>query len=109
MNKIVLIGRLVADPTELKTTNGDSYCRFRVAVDRNYVKADEEKTDFFNCIAWGKLGGIVCKYTKKGEVVAIDGTAHIKNYIDSVGTKRQVFEVEACEVQFFGKKQQENT
>lgn len=108
MNKIVLIGRLVADPTEIKTTNGDGGCRFRIAVDRNYRKSAEDTTDFFNCVAWGKVGENVLLYVKKGEVVAVDGAARIKKYTDSVGANRQAFEVEAREVHFFTKKQQEN-
>ena len=52
INRVILMGRLVADP-ELKTTNsGVSVCSFRIAVDRNYVKNGEQRqADFFDVVA----------------------------------------------------------
>ena len=52
INRVILMGRLVADP-ELKTTNtGISVTSFRIAVDRNYVKAGEQRqADFFDIVA----------------------------------------------------------
>lgn len=53
LNRVVLMGRLTADP-ELKTTpNGVSVTSFSIAVDRSYVKSGEErKADFFNIVCW---------------------------------------------------------
>ena len=53
LNRVILMGRITADP-ELKTTNtGVSVTSFSIAVDRNYVKQGEErKADFFNIVCW---------------------------------------------------------
>ena len=63
INRVVLMGRMVADP-ELKATNGGvSVVSFRIAVDRNYVKNGEErKADFFDIVAWRSTAEFVCKY-----------------------------------------------
>lgn len=43
LNRVILMGRITADP-ELKTTNtGVSVTSFSIAVDRNYVKQGEER------------------------------------------------------------------
>ena len=47
LNRVILMGRLVADP-ELKTTGtGISVTSFRIAVDRNYVKSGEDVLNKF--------------------------------------------------------------
>ena len=51
-NRVIMIGRLVADP-ELRTTpNGINVASLRIAVDRPYSKNAEKKSDFFNVVAW---------------------------------------------------------
>ena len=71
MNRIVLTGRITADP-ELKTSNnGTKYTRFGIAVAK---PRDREKVDFFNCVAFGELAEkVICKYATKGTMVGIDG------------------------------------
>ncbi len=60
------MGRLVSDP-ELKTTNsGLSVTSFRIAVDRGYVKAGEErKADFIDIVCWRNTAEFVCRYFGK--------------------------------------------
>ena len=74
INRVVLMGRLVADP-ELKTTNtGISVTSFRIAVDRSYVKAGEQRqADFFDIVAWRSSAEFVCRNFSKGSLIAIDG------------------------------------
>ena len=77
MNKIELMGRLVAD-VELKKASkkeGSDYARFTLAVPRKNVK---DKTDFINCVAFGKLAEVISKYCKKGQrIIGIQGTEYI--------------------------------
>lgn len=70
MNKIYLIGRSCKDCEVLKAGDKE-YTRINLAVNRKF---DKEKTDFFNCTAWGKLAtDVVAKYVKKGTKVAVVG------------------------------------
>ena len=99
------MGRLVADP-ELKTTNsGISVCSFRIAVDRNYVKAGEERlADFFDIIAWRSSAEFVCKHFSKGSLIAVDGHLQSRNYQTKDRQHRTVIEVQADNISFTGER-----
>lgn len=106
LNVVVLTGRLTADP-ELKTTNsGLSVCSFSIAVDRRYKSGEERQADFINIVAWRSSAEFVCKYFKKGQAIAVEGSIQTRRYEDKDGNKRTSFEVVANNVQFadFGKK-----
>lgn len=103
LNKVILMGRLVAQP-ELKTTNtGLSVCSVCVAVDRNYVKQGAERqTDFVNVIAWRQTAEFLCKYFAKGQLIALDGSLQSRTYQDKNGNNRSVTEVVADNIYFTG-------
>lgn len=105
LNRVILMGRLVADP-ELKTTNsGISVCSFRIAVDRNYVKAGEERlADFFDIIAWRSSAEFVCKHFSKGSLIAVDGHLQSRNYQTKDRQHRTVIEVQADNISFTGER-----
>lgn len=71
MNKITIIGNLTKD-VEVQTLSNTSVTKFTVAVKQRH--SQEDKVDFFNCSAFGKLGtDVIAKYTKKGSKVAVSG------------------------------------
>ena len=77
LNKVILMGRLTADPDVRQTTTGVSVTTFSLAVDRGYAKQGEEKqTDFINIVCWRGTADFVGKYFKKGQLVAVDGSIH---------------------------------
>lgn len=103
MNKIILIGRLTADPELRNTQSGTAVCTFRLAVDRRFKDKDGEKqTDFINIVAWRQLGELCSKYLGKGRQAAVSGALQIRNYEDKDGNKRVAAEVIAEDVQFLG-------
>ena len=99
------MGRLVSDP-ELKTTGtGISVTSFRIAVDRNYVKAGEErKADFFDIVCWRNTAEFVCRYFGKGSLIAVEGQLQSRTYQAKDGTNRYVVEVVADNVAFTGER-----
>lgn len=101
LNVAVLMGRLVADP-ELKHTPSDiAVTRFTIAVNRNYGKtAEERKTDFIDVVAWRGTAEFICKYFKKGQLIAVDGSIQTGSYQDKDGIKRKTFEIVANNVNF---------
>ncbi|MCI6496644.1 MAG: single-stranded DNA-binding protein [Anaeromassilibacillus sp.] len=105
LNRVILMGRLVADP-ELKTTqSGISVTSFRIAVERSYTKAGEERqTDFINIVCWRNTAEFVCKYFPKGSLIALEGQLQTRSYQDKDGTTRYVVEVLADKVSFTGEK-----
>lgn len=63
LNVVALMGRLVYDPELNTTQNGTNVCRFRIAVDRSFVRQGEErKADFIDVTAWRQTAEFVCKY-----------------------------------------------
>lgn len=111
LNVVVLTGRLVADP-ELKHTPTDvAVTSFAIAVSRKFVKAGEERqADFINIVAWRSTAEFVCRYFKKGQMIAIEGSIQTRTYQDKDGNKRKVFEVWANNVHFVeSKKEMGNT
>lgn len=98
LNKVILAGRLTADP-ELKTTpSGLSVTSFTVAVDRRFGK--EKQTDFISCVAWRQTAEFITKYFSKGNSICVCGSIQTRNYTDKNGNKRTAVEVVAEEATF---------
>ncbi len=101
LNVIALMGRLVADPELRHTPNGIATCTFRIAVDRSFVRQGEErKADFIDIVAWRQSAEFVCKYFRKGNLIAVNGSLQTRNYEDRNGNKRTAYEVVADNIHF---------
>ena len=105
INCAVIMGRLVADP-ELRTTgSGISVSSFTVAVDRSFVRQGEERqADFIDVIAWRQTAEFICKYFRKGSMIAIQAHIQTRMYEDKNGNKRKAVELVADNVSFCGSK-----
>lgn len=84
MNKVILMGRLTADPNLNQTQSGISSCRFSIAVNRQFVnkQTGERETDFINCVAWRQTAEFINRYFKKGSMICVEGTLRNNNYQD---------------------------
>jgi single-strand DNA-binding protein len=101
LNKVILMGRLTADPELRKTKQGTSVAAFTLAVDRSYSKQGEQaKTDFFDCVAWTGTAEFVSRYFAKGQRMAISGRLQTRNWEDNDGKKRKATEVVVKEAHF---------
>lgn len=105
VNCAVIMGRLVADP-ELRTTpNGISVTSFAVAVDRRFNRQGEDRqADFIDVVAWRQTADFVCKYFRKGSMIAIQGSLQTRMYEDKNGNKRKAVDLVADNVSFCGSK-----
>ena len=104
LNNAVIMGRICNDLELRKTQSGIDVTRFTVAVDRAYVKQGEErKTDFINVVAWRQTAEFVCKYFKKGSLIAVQGAIETGSY-EKDGRKNYTFEIKADNVSFCGGK-----
>ena len=90
MNNIQLLGRISKDLELKTTTSGKSVCSFDIAVTRKFNK---EITDFIPCTVWDKTAEIMCKFVKKGQLIAIDGSLYTRKYEDKNGNNRTAYEV----------------
>lgn len=101
-NKVILMGRLCADPELKTTTSGISVTSFRMAINRKITTKDENapKADFIDIVAWRGTAEIVCKYFTKGKPILVCGSLQSRNWQDKEGNKRVSIEVVADEVTF---------
>ena len=100
-NKVMIGGRLTADPENSQTTSGISMTRFSVAVNRRFAKdASQQQTDFFNVTAWRATADFVSKYFKKGSSIFVIGTLQNRSWTDQNGQKRYATDIVAEEVSF---------
>lgn len=100
LNKVILMGRLVADPELRQTTSAISVCRFRVAVDRPYVKDRERQADFIGVTCWRQTAEFVSRYFSKGKMIIVEGSLRNNDYTDKDGVKHYTLEVQADNVSF---------
>lgn len=100
MNKVVLIGRMVADPElNFQANSGMAICRFRLAVTRPFKK---DETDFINCIAFNKRAEAIAQYLTKGRQLAVTGSIRTGSYDAKDGTKRYTTDIVVDSFEFIG-------
>ena len=110
MNKIVLTGRLTANPECRYTANNTAVTSFTLAVDRNFKNEDGNKeADFINIVAWNKKAELINQYLKKGDKIGIIGRLQVRNYQNDKGENRRVTEVVLEEIEFLQSKPKEES
>lgn len=105
VNKVMLMGRLGADP-ELKTlSSGQAVANFTIATSENWVDRDgqkQEKTEWHRIVVWGKLAELCRQYLGKGRQVFVEGKLQTRSWEDQQGQKRYTTEIVANNIQFIG-------
>ncbi len=104
--KAVIIGHLGRDPEVRYTPDGLAVANFSVAAtEKVRVKGQEnDRTEWFKVIAFGKLGEICGQYLSKGRQVYVEGRLQSSEYEDKEGNKRFSLEVIASQMQMLGSK-----
>lgn len=95
MNKIIMMGRLTRDPEIRYANNANgSYAiaRYTLAVDRKFNR-EEQGADFFNCVAFGRMGEFAEKYFKKGTKLVIAGRVQTGSYTNRDNVKIPTFDI----------------
>jgi len=124
INKVILVGRLGADPVRRETKNGNPVVSFSLATSRrlsaesaagqgasgamNATEGEDgvarplEVTQWHRIVAWGKQGETCSRFLRKGDSVYIEGSLRSHKYEGKEGITRLAFEVVAEEVSFLG-------
>lgn len=102
MNKVILMGRLTANPDYRQTPQGSPVCRFTIAVSRNYVSKNsgQREADFIDIEAWNTQADFVSRYFSKGKPIIVEGSLKNNNYTDQNGIKHYTMRVQASAVYF---------
>lgn len=103
LNVVAIMGRLSRDPELRTTASGKSVATFTIACDRN---RKDSGADWIHITAWERTAEFVCRYFKKGSLIAVDGRLQSRSYQDKSGNNRTAIEVVANNVHFAGEKKE---
>ena len=108
INKVILVGRLGKDPEIRSTPSGTSVASFSLATDEKFTDRNgekQERTEWHNIVAWGKLAEICGQYLKKGKLVYIDGSIRTDSWDDKEsGQKKYRTEIVANTMKMLDRK-----
>lgn len=101
LNKVIMIGHLVADPELKQTQSGISVTSFRIGVTRRFTKQGEQPvSDFFDVVAWRSTAEFVTRFFRKGRPICVVGSLQNRQWTDKDGNKRTTAEIQADECSF---------
>ena len=109
LNKVVLCGRMTADPELKQTASGIAVVSFTLAVNRRYQSkagenAQAQQADFISIVAWRQTAEFISRYFRKGSAICITGSIQTRSWQDQQGQKRYTTEVVADEAMFVDSK-----
>ena len=102
LNKVILVGRVVADPEIRSTPSGQQVCSLRIATNRIWRDAGGERketTEYHNVVLWRRLAEIASQFLTKGSLVLIEGRLQTRNWQDASGNQRYRTEIIAERMQ----------
>jgi single-strand DNA-binding protein len=110
VNKVMLIGNLVADPEVKASPKGTYVAKLRLATN-TYIGKDEngnarEETEFHFLVAFGKTAEFAGQYLGKGRLIFVDGRLQTSSWQDAAGQKRWRTEVVVEQLRPLGGKPQ---
>lgn len=101
LNKIIVQGRLTANPELRRTQSGTAVASATVAVDRDFKNQDGSRdTDFIPIVAWKGTGEMLAKYFEKGQMILLSGRLQLRDWTDKEGNKRRTAEIVADSIYF---------
>ncbi|MBE6547181.1 MAG: single-stranded DNA-binding protein [Ruminococcaceae bacterium] len=104
MNKVVLAGRLTADPELKQTQSGVPVLSFSLAINRRFASKNgeqaEQQTDFINVVAWRQTAEFISKFFRKGSALCITGSIQTRSWQDNQGQRRYATEVVVDDAMF---------
>ncbi len=101
INRVTLLGNIVADPQSKVTKSGKQVTTFAVATNNEWFDSEGElqkSVDFHRIVAWEKLADLCSKYLKKGHPIYVEGRLSNRSYEAADKTKRYITEVNLKEV-----------
>ena len=107
LNKVILQGRLAAEPELGQTKNGKTFTVCSIAVEDNKVIDGKRKVNFFKAVAWSEKAEFISNYFSKGQYILVDGRLVSDTYTDKKGNLRKDVFVLVEGVNFCGSKSSE--
>ena len=89
LNKVILQGRLAAEPELGQTKNGKTFTVCSIAVEDNKLIDGKRKVNFFKAVAWSEKAEFISNYFSKGQYILVDGRLVSDTYTDKKGNLRK--------------------
>jgi single-strand DNA-binding protein len=105
VNKVIIVGRLGADPETKTLSSGQTVANFNLATSENWMDKEgkkQEKTEWHRVVVWGRLAEICGKHLSKGRQVFVEGKLQTRSWEDQQGQKKYTTEIVANNIQFLG-------
>ena len=83
MNKVILLGRLGKEPELKYTPTQTAVCSFSIATSEKFSdksEAKQEKTEWHNIVAYGKIAESCAQYLTVGSQVLIEGKLQTRSW-----------------------------
>lgn len=107
LNKVILQGRLAAEPELGQTKNGKTFTVCSIAVEDNKLIDGKRKVNYFKAVAWSEKAEFISNYFSKGQYILVDGRLVSDTYTDKKGNLRKDVFVLVEGVNFCGSKSSE--
>ncbi|MBR4872869.1 MAG: single-stranded DNA-binding protein [Clostridia bacterium] len=109
LNKVVLAGRLTAEPELKQTQSNIAVLSFTLAINRRFSKGSDgqpaqQQADFITCVAWRQTAEFIARYFHKGSCLCVTGAIQTRSWQDQQGQKRYATEVVVDEAMFVDSK-----
>ncbi len=101
VNKVILIGRLGADPDVRYMADGTPVINFNMATNEPIRSADgtwEERAEWHRVVAYRKLAENLANFLGKGRLVYVEGRLQTRQWQDAQGVKRFTTEIIARDI-----------
>jgi single-strand DNA-binding protein len=102
LNRIILVGKLSADPEVRFTVEGVQVAKFQLEVERFATENAPKQTDRMDVVAWRRLAEICGQYLKKGKLVLVEGRIQIRAFDTDAGSKKWATEIVARSIKMLG-------
>lgn len=110
INEVVLVGRLTKDIEVRYTQSEKAVGNFTLAINRRFKNQNGEyETDFIDCVVFGKQAETMAQYTKKGDLIGVEGSIQKRAYEDKEGNKRYITEIMVEKITFLQTNKKEKT
>ncbi|SUA58223.1 single-stranded DNA-binding protein [Oligella urethralis] len=105
VNKVILVGRLGADPEARASQSGNQVANLSVAT--NHVSYDKdggknESTEWHRVVFFGRQAEVCEQYLRKGSQVYVEGRIQTRKYTDKDGIERYSTEIIGERMQMLG-------
>jgi len=107
LNKVILIGRVGADPEVRYTQSNTAVANFSLATSEKYKDRNGESvenTEWHKCVAWARTAEILQEYVNKGDLISVEGSLQTREWEDKNGNKRYSTEVKVFSMIMLGSK-----